>query len=159
VEAYEGGVHFIPYLEPEHYLGLEKEQALIDAGIKKELGLILFKSKKPQFIVSANFEFELFTAQPDFVLAQSLFTHLPPPHIKTCLTKLRASIAKDGVFFATFFEVDSERVNPSEPHDHACFAYTKQQMEEFGLRCGWNAAYIGDWNHPRGQAMFKYTPE
>lgn len=153
-----GGVHFIPYLEPSHYLGLDKEKMLIELGVEKELNETLVELKKPQFVVSADFDFSQFNHQPDFALAQSLFTHIPPEYIENCLTKLRASIAPGGVLFATFFETKVASKNPSQPHDWGYFAYTKQQMEEFGNNCGWKLEYIGNWNHPRNQIMLKYIP-
>lgn len=152
------GVHFIPYLDKGHYLGIDKEQLLIDEGIKNEIGEELYNSKTPQFVVSSEFEFERFSARPDFVLAQSLFTHLPPRYIDKCFRKLRDWISPHGVFYATFFETATERDNPSEPHDHGLFCYTKRQMEEFGERCSFVTTYIGDWRHPRGQVIVKYIP-
>jgi hypothetical protein len=32
-----GGVHFIPYLEPGNYLGIDKERRLIRSGLKREI--------------------------------------------------------------------------------------------------------------------------
>jgi SAM-dependent methyltransferase len=151
------GIHFIRYLEPGHYLGIEKEQMLIDSGISQELGRDLNESKRPQFVVSSAFEFEKFADRADFALAQSLFTHLPPPIIELCLRKLREWIAPDGTFFATYFESATSIDNPSDPHDHGGFHYTRDEMLEFGERTGWRAEYIGDWNHPRRQVMVKYT--
>ena len=152
------GVHFIPYLEAGHYLGIEKEEELIRAGIEKELGMELYKLKKPHFVVSDVFEFEKFPVRPHYAIAQSLFTHLPMSLIDTCFRKLRGFIRDDGVFYTTYFEAQTEVSNPSEPHDHDVFFYTQQQMESFGARNGWLAEYIGDWGHPRGQVMVRYRP-
>ena len=153
-----GGIHFIPYLEAEHYLGIDKEGDLIRAGIEQELNPELYEKKKPQFVISNSFEFEKFKARPDYALAQSLFTHLPSPVINDCFAKLRAVIQKDGVFYATFFEAKRRRFNPRKPHDHLSFFFTRQQMEDFGIRNGWDAQYIGNWNHPRNQIMVRYRP-
>lgn len=154
-----GGVHFIGYLQPGHYLGIEKEQMLIDAGVKEELGEEVFAARRPEFVVSDSFEFERFSARPDYALAQSLFTHLPPPLIGMCMQKLRGFIKPDGVFLATFFETDRPIHNPSIPHDRHSFKYTRGEMEQFGREAGWRAEYIGDWGHPRGQQLIKYTPQ
>ena len=152
------GVHFIPYLEPGHYLGIEKEEGLIHAAIEKELDRELYRRKKPCLVVSAAFEFDKFQDRPHYALAQSLFTHLPPPLIDTCFKKLRQFIRDDGVFYATFQQTEVEISNPSEPHDHGYFGYTRQQMENFGTRNGWTAEYIGDWNHPRRQKIVRFRP-
>ena len=152
------GVHIIPYLDPGHYLGIEKEGDLIELGIEKELGKELYEAKKPEFVVSDSFEIEKFSARPDYAIAQSLFTHLPPSLIHACFAKLRASINPDGVFFGTFNETKKVRVNPEDAHSHEFFAYTRGQMEAFGAENGWKAEYIGEWGHPRQQKMVKYRP-
>ena len=150
------GVKAIPYMQPGHYLGIEKEQQLLDAGVGQELGEALLKSKSPRLLCSADFAFEQFETPVDMAIAQSLFTHLPPPLIGLCLEKLRPWLKPDGSFFATFFEVEQERDNPSDPHDHGYFAYTREQMERFGSDQGYRVDYIGNWGHPRDQVMVVY---
>ena len=85
-----------------------------------------------------------------------MFTHLPPPQIDRCLEKLRPWLKPEGRIFATFFEVDQEMANPSEPHDHGYFAYTREQMAAFGGAQGYRMDYIGAWGHPRDQVMVVY---
>lgn len=46
-----GGVQFIPYLDRGHYLGLEREQALVDKGLSRELGADLQDEKAPEFVI------------------------------------------------------------------------------------------------------------
>ena len=111
------GVKAIPYMQPGHYLGIEKEQQLLDAGVEQELGEALLKSKRPRLLCSSDFSFEQFETPIDMAIAQSLFTHLPPPLIGLCLEKLKPWLKPDGSFFATFFEVEQEINNPSKPHD------------------------------------------
>jgi hypothetical protein len=41
------GILFIPYLETGHYLGIDKEQSLIDAGINAELSQNVYEQKNP----------------------------------------------------------------------------------------------------------------
>ncbi|UCC29805.1 MAG: class I SAM-dependent methyltransferase [Phycisphaerales bacterium] len=154
-----GGVHFIPYLERGHYLGIDKEQRLIEAGVEEELNPELLNTKQPQLIVSSEFEFDRFRARPDFALAQSLFTHLPPTYIEKCLRNLRTVVLPGCLFFATFFETQQPRKNPKRPHDHSAFFYTRGQMEAFGRLHAWNPYYIGDWDHPRRQVMVKYVAD
>jgi hypothetical protein len=150
------GVHFIPYLERGHYLGLEKEQDLVSAGIERELGPSLLSEKAPCFVISSSFEFQKFGLEPDYALAQSLFTHLTASHISDCFAKLRKVIAQNGVFYATFNETASEMVNPERSHDHDVFWYTQEQMLAFGAANGWRGEYVGDWHHPRNQKMMRY---
>ena len=150
------GVKAIPYLLPEHYLGIDKEARLIDSGLKQELGPALQASHRPQLIANSDFEFERFGQQADFAIAQSLFSHFPPELIELCMTRLLPAMRPGGTFFATFFETARPTNNPDQPHDHGFFAYTRAQMEAFGGRCGYNSRYIGNWNHPREQVMMEY---
>jgi hypothetical protein len=150
------GVKAIPYLEPEHYLGIDKEAGLIQAGLEKELDAKVRDAKKPAFVVSSSFEFEKLPRTADYAIAQSLFTHLPPPLIDLCFQKLRPCLEDDGVFFATFSPSRRKMKNLDQPHDHARFGYTQAEMCEFGERSGFRARYIGNWKHPRGQVMVEY---
>lgn len=152
-----GGVHFINYLFPGNYLGLDKEQELINRGIEHELGKKQEAEKKPEFVISDCFEFGKFSKIPDYAIAQSLFTHLTEEDIRLCLKNLKAFAGdKPLTFFATFFECETPQKGELETsHSHAKFEYTRQQMEQFAKETGWNIEYIGDWNHPRGQKMIK----
>lgn len=152
------GVHFIPYLDPGHYLGIDKEADLIRAGVEHELTPEQREIKKPQLVTSGSFAFDEFESSPDFAMAQSLFTHVPAEVIADCIQKLRAVISPEGTFYATFFETEKPVLNPEVAHDHGKFEYTRQEMEAFGTHGGWRAEYIGEWNHPRGQVIVRYRP-
>lgn len=151
------GVKLIPYLNEGNYLGIEKELSLIELGIKKELGDKLYRTKKPELIISNKFEFKKLSKIPNYAIAQSLFTHLPPKLINSCFKNLRSHFDEKGIFFATFFLADRKFNNPSKPHDHDSFRYTIEEMKNFGEENGWKAEYLGNWNHPRNQKIVKYT--
>ena len=150
------GVKAIPYLQPGHYLGVEKEQQLLDAGVQQELGAELVASHRPQLLCSADFAFEQLGVPVDVAMAQSLFTHLPPALIERCLEKLHPWLKPQGRFYATSFEVEQPHTNPDQAHDHGFFAYTRQQMAAFGAAQGFAMDYIGAWDHPRNQMMVAY---
>jgi SAM-dependent methyltransferase len=152
-----GGVYFIPYLNAGNYLGLDREQALIKAGIVQELGSKRFLEKQPLFIISDRFEFQKFPKSPDFSIAQSLFTHLILKDIALCLTNLRAFTTTDHKFFATFFRGISAR-NPRASHSKIGFYYSLPEIQHISKETGWRCTYIGDWEHPRGQKMLKFEP-
>ncbi len=150
------GVKAIPFLEPEHYLGIEKESGLVAAGLENELAKHIRVAKRPKIVISDSFEFSKIGHKADFAIAQSLFSHLPPDLIALCFKNLYPWLADDGVFFATYFEVKTPRKNDRKPHDFGYFAYTKLQMLAVAEAYGFTANYIGDWNHPRGQVMVEY---
>lgn len=150
------GVFLIPFLNKGNYLGIEKEKKLIEAGINEELGNQLYRKKKPELVISDSFEFGKFTKKPDFVIAQSLFTHLNSIDIQKCMRKLRDFVKENTVFYATFFEAEQNYQNPKRSHDHRAFVYTRTQMKKFGINNGWDFKYIGDWGHPRNQIMVEF---
>jgi hypothetical protein len=150
------GVKAIPFLEPEHYLGIEKEPGLIAAGLGTELDKKIRNAKRPRLVISDAFEFSKLGQKADFAIAQSLFTHLPPPLIHHCFANLLPWLENNGVFFATYFEVERPRKNPAKPHAHGYFAYSKAEMLAFGASNDFRARYIGNWNHPADQVMVEY---
>ena len=150
------GVKAIPYLEPGHYLGIEKERMLLEKGVSEELGEVVMAAQRPRLLCNSDFDFDQFGTPVDMAIAQSLFTHMPSDLICKCLSRLKPWMKPESRFYATFFESESVVTNPSEADDHGYFAYTREQMEEFGIRQGYSMHYIGAWNHPRGQMMVEY---
>jgi hypothetical protein len=152
------GVHFIPYLGRDRYLGIDAEQELLDRGVRLELGQELCETKRPELVASATFEFDRFTKRPDFAIAQSLFTHLVPDDIRMCLQKLGASCQPSTRFYVTYNQADASSSNPLRSHPHQTWRYTADEMAEFGAACGWSFEPIGAWGHPAKQVMCLYHP-
>jgi len=152
------GVHLIAYLDAGGYMGVDKEPDLIRLGIERELDTEVYEAKRPVLMVLTDFEFDRLPVAPDIAWANSVFTHLPPDAIRLCLTNLRSVIAPGGVLYATFAECDEPTDNPTEPHDHRLFEYTRRQMTEAGHATGWRVEHLGKWGHPRGQRMLRFTP-
>lgn len=150
------GVKAIPYLEPLHYLGIEKESELVKLGLEQELGDTLRAERQPNIVISNSFEFEKLGQKADFAIAQSLFSHLPSSLINLCFEKLYPCLKDNGVFYATYFETSEKIDNPKKSHDHGGFFYTQGEMLDFGTRHGFSTNYIGNWNHPRNQVMVEY---
>lgn len=148
------GVHLIAWLDPGHYLGIDAEDALIRAGIRDELDPTVYATRRPEFVVSADFAFDRFTRQPDVALAQSLFTHLAPVDIDRCLDRLARTMAPGGVLYATYFRGPAACEVPTGPsHPHRRFVYPAAFMAERAAALGWSVEQIGPWGHPRGQEM------
>ncbi|MDG2051451.1 MAG: hypothetical protein P8M78_14960 [Myxococcota bacterium] len=55
-----GGRHFIEYLDQGNDLRLEQEKALVELGLKYELGRNLLKEKTPDFVISSVLDLRLF---------------------------------------------------------------------------------------------------
>jgi hypothetical protein len=157
--ALRAGVHFIPYLDPGNYLGIEKEAALIKQALAKELPDDVREQKRPELVVSGDFEFDKFSKQADFSLAWSLFTHLNDEDLEKCLRNLRANVGESHQFYATFLPGAREH-NASDSHAHAAFYYPREELTRMGARNGWQCEYIGDISRdrPMKMRMMLFTP-
>jgi ubiquinone/menaquinone biosynthesis C-methylase UbiE len=154
-----GGRFFIEYLDPGHYLGIDRNHWLIDAGLQRELPARVREEKRPEFVVSSSFEFARFTKRPTVAIAQSLFSHLTLDDIDLCLRNLRAVMQPGGRFYATFVNrsVAPFVENPTPSDDLDPFAYAPEEILALARASGWHATYIGNWAHPRNQEMLLFT--
>jgi SAM-dependent methyltransferase len=166
--CFRGGVHFLRYLEPGHYYGLDADASLIKAGFASELEPLGLLPRLPpdNVIVEAAFDASRFGVTFDFALAQSVFTHISANDIRLCLVRLARSVRPGGVFFATFFECPPGHAEDT-PLTHEPGGITTYMnldpfhyREEFvrGLCTGlpWRMENIGSWGHPRGQKMLRF---
>lgn len=151
-----GGVRFIPYLDRGHYLGIDTERTLVDLGIENELGRTLYEVKRPEFVVSQNFEFSRFSRRPHFALAHAVFIHLTDDLLEFCFANLRRTCDAGTKFYATYFEGRRPIKTMLRDHPHVIFTRTREQMMQLGKASGWSSRYVGDWRHPRGQVMVEY---
>ncbi len=72
-----GGIHFVRYLEDGHYYGIDRQQWLLDAGVKVELPQAGLADRTVHLLCRDDFDVTSFGVQFDYALAQSVFTHLP----------------------------------------------------------------------------------
>ena len=163
--ALRGGIHFINYLDPGNYYGLDLNSSLIEAG-GRELGLAGLTHKNPHLAVSESFDLQQFGEKFDYLLAISVFTHVYVNHILCCLAAAREVLAPDRKFFATFFAAPhSIHVAPiiHEPgsvkteYDRDPFHYSAQEMRAMAKLADFSVEIIGKWNHPRGQQMLAFS--
>jgi SAM-dependent methyltransferase len=106
-----GGVHFVRFLDPGNYFGLDLNESLLAAGWEVELAALGLQERLPRdhLIADDRFDIGRFGVQFDMALAHSVFTHLPAPHVRTCLEEVARHLVIGGRLFATYFEC---------PHDH-----------------------------------------
>jgi SAM-dependent methyltransferase len=164
-----GGVHFVKYLEPGHYFGIDRNPKLLAAG-ESELERAGVMGKRPTLEARSDFVATDLGQSFDFALAQSLFTHLPFNTIVRCIAEVGRALSPGGRFFATFFANPGPRLRTdpipiksditipvrldSDPYfyDPALFSWL---CEGSDLVCD----YHGDWGHPRSQEMLVFTKQ
>lgn len=166
--ALRGGVHFIRYLEPGNYYGIDINSSLFLAGYESELGSEELRSRMPKrnFIETGNFDITAFPVHFDFGLAISVFTHLPLDVIRVCLERVSERIATGGSLYASFFEVPAGSPTHQEITHYPGGITTKagenpyhHLRDDFVYICRnipFDISYIGDFNHPRNQKMLRF---
>jgi SAM-dependent methyltransferase len=162
-----GGRHFINYLNPYKYFGIDCNRSLVDLGRQKELGINFWKVRDSNFVIDEYFEFNKFSKIFDSALAFSLFTHLPPIYLELCLSRLSKVFRRGSKFYATFWLCD-EKVNFEDPikqcedivstHSYKDPFHYKLSTIEKCLTEEWSYSLI-DFNHPRNQKMLCFLKE
>jgi SAM-dependent methyltransferase len=162
------GVHFIGYLEPGHYAGIDKRGDTLERARDIELPRYGLADKRPKLLVNGAFEFSKLGQTFDFAIAQSVFTHLPVNNIVRCLVEMAKVLNPGGRFYATIYEnpngkqflgeiQQSERVVSYPDRD-------KYHYDLDTLRCaaqgtGLTMSYNGDWGHPDNQKIVVFSRE
>jgi SAM-dependent methyltransferase len=160
------GVHFIGYLEPGHYAGIDKRGDTLERAERVELPRYGLADKNPNLLVNGAFEFSKLGQTFDYAIAQSVFTHLPVNNIVRCLVEMAKVLNPGGRFYATIYEnpngkkflgeiQQSERVVSYPDRD-------KYHYDLDTLRCacegtGLKLSYGGDWGHPDNQKMIVFS--
>lgn len=158
-----GGVHFIRYLEPGHYYGIDINRSLLLGG-EAELHAARLADRAPHLAVTGGFDARGFGVTFDHVIAISLFTHLFANQIARCLTRVAEVMTPASQLHATFFEApdpvhldDIEHLRGIVSHyDADPFHYSVQEMELLARSAGLTTTAVGDWGHPRGQRMLRF---
>jgi SAM-dependent methyltransferase len=161
--ALRAGRHFVEYLEPGHYCGIDINPTLLDVGYDRELAPHL-RQRLPREQLRATDRFDCdFDVAFDYVIAQSLFTHISINHIRLCHYRVAPQMRPGGRFFATFFEA-----TPAHPLDAPLgdarskwteqnpFFYYRRDLRWAARATDLEFRHIGRWGHPAGQKMVEF---
>lgn len=162
-----GGVHFVGYLEPGRYYGVDRDADLVRAGLEVELPRAGLGGRldAEHLLVDDAFGVGGFGATFDVAWAQSVFTHLTPPDIRLCLREVARVVRPGGRFFATFFRAaeDVSRPVTHQPGgivthpDLDPYHYRFRDLAALADERDWTSADLGGWRHPRAQQMALFT--
>lgn len=161
------GVHFVRFLEPGRYYGIDVNASLVRAGLEHELPRAGLAGRLPpdHLLVNGAFEGRRFGVAFDYALAQSVFTHLPAAQIAGALRELARCVRPGGRLYATFFECAGRQVPESLVHepggvtsfrDRDPFHYRFRDLAASCAGLPWNPLYLGGWGHPRDQRMIRF---
>ena len=149
------GRHFIRFLDEKNYYGIDISSNLIEVG-KGFLANEGLLDKQPVLIVNEDLQFEeLEGIQFDYIIAHSVFSHMPLDDIEECFQNLHKIIASTGVFFATYH--DGGRSEYRRGLFGEQFYYPFSFFEGLGEKYGYQVAQMADFHHPKNQTMMKIT--
>lgn len=145
-----GGRHFIRFLQPGGYTGLDISPKALEAAaaLVEEEGLT---EKEPHLVLNESLSLtfdELEGRRFDVLLAQSVFTHLPKEEIRTCFQHLHEVVAPGATFFFTYFSAPVPVKRGLKG-----FAFPATTFERLAEEVGATVETRGDYDHPRSQRM------
>jgi SAM-dependent methyltransferase len=164
-----GGIHFVRYLDDGNYYGIDINPEMLEGG-RQELALGGLADRRCTLRATDTFDAD-FGRPFDFALALSVFTHVPLNSVVLCLTNLSEQLAPGGRFYATFFRGPDgpDRRAPIRQPALEGFSSAKTYCDRNNYHYAFSdflfAAQglplrvddVGDWGHPRGQQMLRFT--
>jgi SAM-dependent methyltransferase len=146
-----GGRHFIRYLDARRYTGMDISVEAIRSAeelVEREgLG-----DKAPRLLVNEERRLrfgQLRGERFDFLLAQSVFTHLMPEHIEECFEYVGEVMHPHSIFYFTFFEAEEYKRTGRKSFSYP-YSFFAALAERTGFRL---EDFAARYPHPRGQRM------
>lgn len=141
------GRHFIPYLQAGRYTGFDLSPAAINAARR----LVLTEGiaeKRPRLFVNRSGELTFpYSQRYDFLLAHSVFTHLPEANIELAMAHIGRVMHPGSLFFFTFDDAEKFRRTTT------IFPYPFEFFRTLAGRYGFDIERRFHYPHPRGQSM------
>jgi cyclopropane fatty-acyl-phospholipid synthase-like methyltransferase len=140
----------IPYLDPDGYLGVEPDLALVEAGFAEELGQDARTLKRPRFGHGADFRGDVFDTSFDFIIAQSVFSHMGQDAMYTALRSFSRCLEPGGLIVANWLlgSADPRMALRESPwvYPH-CSAFMPEEIEAAATDAGLVITAC-PWPHP-----------
>jgi len=159
------GVRAVAFLDAGNYWGTDLNAELMQAGYAQEIVPAGLAAKLPteQLIPDADFAFPGQPRRFDFVLAQSVFTHLPLNHLRHCLARLAEHLeAPTSFLFTVFTPAPGTAPTAQSPQKNGTVTYPCRDPYHYDAAdlahairgLPWSITEI-DWPHPRGQRLIR----
>lgn len=92
----------IQYLDEGNYCGIEPVRSIVTEAINEAHLRELCKAKKPTFYFSEDCKMTVFDMKFDFIMAQSVFTHMALHQIEASLKAAEKVMHKKSLFLANY---------------------------------------------------------
>jgi ABC-type polysaccharide/polyol phosphate transport system ATPase subunit len=159
-------VHLVPFVERGHFWGVERNFALLDAGMWIEFPHAGVDRERAHFLHSDTYDVSVIPDTFDFALADSLFTNLPFNGVARCIAGVARKLKPAGRFYATWFEnPDPANFDPIS-HSNGVITYPDHEPYHypFGLiaavcdAVGATVERVAVTTHPRGETVLVISP-
>lgn len=148
-----GGLHFIKYLDAGGYMGIDISQEILNAG-KGFLKDAELEYKNPVLQINRDLTFNGFENKKfDFILAQSVLSHMPLSDIEECFANIHKVMHEETLFFATFHDGGDRTYTP----DYINFYYPFPLLRDLGAKHHLEIQLSPDYKHPRKQKMMSIS--
>jgi ABC-type polysaccharide/polyol phosphate transport system ATPase subunit/SAM-dependent methyltransferase len=160
-------IYLLPFLDEHHYLGVERNRALLEAGRHVELPRAGVDPSRGYYLISDSLELaEVADRAFDYAVATSVFPYLSLNAIACLVATAARKLKPTGVLFATWFEgpvpatcepvvqAGGTTTYPDrEPH-HYPFRLLKELCETVGA----TADRVAGVTTPRGESVLAISP-
>lgn len=157
-----GGIHFIRYLDEEHYYAFDKFEKWLHLG---ELLLKYHNLEYKKPIINHVYDLRrikrfLSGKQFDYMMAYSIFTHTDPYMTERILASTLPYLKSEGKFFATCLLSDDiyvGRFHKSRSHEYSVVKYTLEFFEGLAYKYHINLKYLDSVEDNRRQDWILFT--
>lgn len=153
--ALRGGVHFVRYLDPGNYYGVDCNASLLEAG-ERELAKAGLADKSHDLLLTRTFDLSapgFAGVEFDYALAFSLFTHLPPNWIIRCLKSTHLCMKQGALLYASVYLGDGNWGDFGGIKDP--YLYTMAELINLSAYSDFVGLRAFGFGHPRGQVMWE----
>ena len=143
---------FIGFLAPGNYTGFDLSKEAINQA-ERLVRVEGLSDKQPLLLhnPSGALDFSILDgARFNFLLAQSVFSHLRESHIDQCFANLHRVMAPGAKFFFTY--LPSERAKPRRGKN---ICHSEATIRDISARHGFTLRIHPEYEHPREQEMME----
>lgn len=97
------GMHLIERLEPGHYVGIDPNEWLREAALRRSEIRTLVGAKQPVFLSNYEFDASATGRKFDFVLSHSILSHAAHHQLPLFLKNVGAVLSEPGQIFASLY--------------------------------------------------------
>jgi hypothetical protein len=156
------GRMLLAFLNRRRYRCLDPNAWLHRTALRYELGEEIVRLKQPYFSSAANFSWprsdEPAQVRPDFLIAQSIFSHTGPALLATALRNLAEEMGESSILLATFVVVGRSVVRGWDPDSREgggwvypdCVLYSEARVHRIAASAGLHLRRL-DYPHPKQQ--------